>query len=234
MNYFNRELIEKFPFEQFQQRKPFPWIDFEKFLTPEAFQTLHHDFPSLALFEYHENIYRKGQRPHNRYYLAYEVSVYNQPDGKPTAGVVRKNDLSESWQGFLEELEHGTLYRPFIQKALGSQNFFIRYAWHIGKSSNEVSPHMDASSKLGTHIFYFNTSADWQAEWGGQLVVLEGKKVPGMAPDFHDFAKETAVSNMDNHSFFFKNSNDAWHGVKALECPEGKYRKLFNVIFEAQ
>lgn len=229
MNYFNQERIENFPLEQFQQRKPFPWIDFEQFLAPDAFQILHKDFPSLDLFEYHENIYRMGQRPHNRYYLAYEVSIVH-PD-MPQAGVVRKQDLSASWQGFMEELEHGSVYRPFIQKVLGMKNYSIRYAWHIGKSSNEVSPHMDSSTKLGTHIFYFNTNEDWKAEWGGQLVVLEGKQVPGMAPDFHDFAKETAVSNMDNHSFLFKNSRDAWHGVKALTCPEGKYRKLFNVIF---
>lgn len=232
MKFFNVELIEKFPLEQFQQRKPYPWIDFEQFLTPEAFQILHDEFPPLDLFEYHENIYRKGQRPHNRYYLAYEVSVYHHPAEKPTAGVVRKQDLSENWQNFMEELEKGPIYRSFIQKALGPQNYSIRYAWHIGKSSNEVSPHKDATTKLGTHIFYFNTSQDWKADWGGQLIVLDGKQVPGIAPDFQDFTKETTISNMDNHSFLFKNNSDAWHGVKALTCPEGKYRKLFNVIFD--
>ncbi len=189
---------------------------------------MHDEFPPLELFEYHENIYRKGQRPHNRYYLAYEFSIVHR---NKEAGTVHKQDLSPHWQLFMEELEHGALYRPFIQKALGAPSFSLRYAWHAGKANNEVSPHKDASNKLGTHIFYWNSDEDWKAEWGGQLLVLEGKKVPGITPDFHDFERETIIPNMNNHSFLFKNTQEAWHGVKPLHCPEGKYRKLFNVIF---
>lgn len=230
MKFFNEDLI-KFAFESFQKRQPFPWNDFEAFLTPEAFKKLHEEFPPLQLFEYHENLYRSGQRPHNRYYLAYERSIYHKRDEMPQAGIVHKQDLSPLWQQFIEEIEEGSFYRPFIQKALESPKFGIRYAWHIGQTSNEVSPHVDAASKLGTHIFYFNTQDDWKAEWGGQIIVLDGKKEPGHAPDFSDFDKETIVSNMDNHSFLFKNGPEAWHGVKPLTSPEGKYRKLFNVIF---
>ena len=37
---------------------------------------------------------------------------------------------------------------------------------------------------------------------------------------------------MDNDSFLFKNPPCACHGTQALTCPEGKYRRLFNVIYE--
>jgi hypothetical protein len=231
-SFFNIEKIEKFPFEEFQKRQPYPWVDFDQFLTPEGFKTLHDEFPPLELFEYHENIQRGygGQRPHNRYYLAYEQSIYHK-ETTTEAGVVHKNDLSPNWQRFMEEIESGPLYRPFIQRALGVAKFNIRYAWHIGKTANEVSPHSDATNKVGTHIFYFNTSEDWEEGWGGQLLVLEGRTVATLAPDFKDFTKSTVVSNINNHSFLFKNVREGWHGVKRLHCPEGYYRKLFNVIF---
>lgn len=228
--------LEKFSFESFQKRWPFPWFEFDQFLTPEAFFKLYDEFPSLEFFQYHQGLARyDGQRSHDRYYLSYESSIYK-PDMKGVfsekgQGKIKRDDLNESWKTFMDELE-GPIYKDFIQKVLGNQNFHIRYAWHIGKSTNEVSPHRDESMKAGTHIFYFNTKEDWDPSWGGSLLVLGGKLVPEPNPDFDDFAVSIPVKNMDNHSFLFKNNANAWHGVKALTCPEGKYRKLFNVIFE--
>ena len=57
--------------------------------------------------------------------------------------------------------------------------------------------------------------------------------VAGEKPDFDDFTVSIPVKNIDNHSFLFKNAGESWHGVKALTSPEGKFRKLFNVIFES-
>jgi hypothetical protein len=231
ISYIDKEKIEKFSFENFHKRWPYAWFDFEQFLLPESFQILYRDFPALEFFEYHQGIKRYGgQRPHDRYYLAYESSIYHDKDKEQGAGIVRREDLKESWQGFMDELE-SPFYKDFIRKALDA-DFQIRYAWHMGKSKNEVSPHADDFSKVGTHIFYFNTKEDWNQEWGGSLLVLGGKMVPGLNPDFDDFTVSIPVKNMDNHSFLFKNGSEAWHGVKALSSPEGKFRKLFNVIFE--
>ena len=228
-SFINQKIIQDFPFETFKKKQPFPWEDFKDFLTTEGFQLLYSDFPSLKQFEYNENIDRKGQRPHNRYYLAYEQSIYHTKDHSQ-AGIITHDELMPTWQSFIEELQ-SEIYRSFIAQALGVKDFTIRFAWHIGKETNEVSPHRDADSKAGTHI-YFNTDADWKPEWGGQILVLGGKTISGNAPDFKDFITSTAVSNMNNHSFLFKNNPNAWHGVKALSCPEEKYRKLFNVIFD--
>lgn len=231
-SYINPEAIDKFSFDSFKKRWPYPWVDFEQFLFPDAFERLHHDFPALDLFEYHKDLYRLGQRPHNRYFLAYETSPYHQePLEESVPGIAKLQDLAESWQQFMAEL-NSPLYRDFIKKSLDISNYTARYAWHIGINSSEVSPHLDHTDKLGTHIFYFNTNQDWDPAWGGQIIVMGDKLVPGNAPEFSDFTTSHAVNIIDNHSFFFKNGPKAWHGVKSLNCPFGKHRKLFNVIIE--
>jgi hypothetical protein len=231
MKYLNESFMQNFSNEAFRKKWPFPWENIQGFLNPDGFQALHKDFPPLDLFEYHENLPRVGGgRPHNRYYLAYEKSKYqNRTDVQK--GVVQHEDLAPSWQEFMEEL-HSTKYQNFIKGALNVPQFTVRFAWHIGKSSSEVSPHVDTQEKLGTQIFYFNTSEDWNNNWGGSLLILGGKLVPDNKPNFEDFTTSEAINILDNRSFLFKNIRSAWHGVKTLKCPEGKYRKLFNVIFD--
>lgn len=231
-SFINYKFIQSFNRHSFIQNEPFPWSGFHDFLTSEGFQQLCQDFPSLELFEKHEGLERVyGQRPHNRYYLAYETSIYNQLD-RQDKGVVRYKDLPESWQRFMDELETSQDYRDFIKSLFEVADFQIRYAWHIGVTNSEVSPHRDAEQKIGTHIFYFNTSDDWEPAWGGSTLVLGDKLTETMNPDFSDFTTVMPTQLVDNHSFLFKNTPDAWHGVKPLTCPEGKYRRLFNVIFE--
>jgi predicted heme/steroid binding protein len=229
--FMNENLMESFSSDLFNSKSPFPWFDFDQFLTPEGFQTLYHDFPSLDSFEKHTGMPRvHGQRPHDRYYLAYESSVYGQSNrfGK---GVIKHQELPETWQDLIEEIESQE-YRSFIQSLLGVQEFDIRYAWHVGVTHSEVSPHVDGPDKIGTHIFYFNTSQDWNEQWGGAILALGRKLADCMNPDFGDFTEALPTQITDNHSFLFKNTPNAWHGVKPLTCPEGCYRRLFNVIFE--
>ena len=37
---------------------------------------------------------------------------------------------------------------------------------------------------------------------------------------------------MDNRSLIFSRRCNSWHGVRAIECPEGALRKVFIVVFE--
>lgn len=217
--------------DQFKAAVPYPWINFHALLTPETFIQLCQAFPSLDLFERHQDRPRKdGQRPHNRYYLAYETSIYEKAK-RDDKGVVQLDELPEVWQRFLEELE-GHAYREFIARMLEVDVFEMRYAWHLGVTSSEVSPHRDNKKKLGTHIFYFNTDDDWDTAWGGELLVLQDKLTEANNPDFDEFANAQAVPLLNNQSFLFKNTPNGWHGVKSLTCPEGHYRRLFNVIIE--
>lgn len=208
---------------------PFAWREIEGCL--EGFSTLCRDFPSLALFEFHQGLVRKhGQRPHNRYYLAYESSPYEEPG---LGRSVSSEDLAPSWQEFIAELQSDLSYHRMISSLLGpEEGWQMRFAWHVGTKGSEVSPHLDGREKLATHIFYFNSSHDWDLSWGGEMLVLEGKMVDKNNPDFEEFADITPCQIVDNRSFLFKNSPTMWHGVRPLRCPEGKYRRLFNVIFE--
>ena len=213
----------------FRATQPFPWASFNRFLTPEGFSALCTAFPDRDAFEKHTNIPKPhGQRPHNRYYLAYERSIYHRRVG-PTEGVIKHDDLPLAWQKFLTELE-GKGYRQFLQASLGVSDFHVRYAWHIGVAGSEVSPHVDASNKIATHIFYFNGSHEWLPEWGGDTLLLGGKRIAAMNPDFSDFDQAIAIPFLDNAGLLFANAPQAWHGVRELRAPEGKHRRLFNVI----
>jgi len=229
--FIDYELLRAFDADGFKSRAPFPWHNFGGFLTAEGFRALHGEFPPLELFEYHSNIRRAhGQRPHNRYYLAYESSIYHK---QADSGVIRRDQLPAAWQRFMDELESSEEYQNFIRRALGVSTFITRYAWHVGSQGSEVSPHVDAAEKIGTHILYFNTSDEWNPEWGGATLVLGGKQTAAMNPDFAAFATRDEARIVDNHSFLFKNTPDAWHGVSALTCPPDSYRRLFNIIVEA-
>jgi hypothetical protein len=228
--FIDYELLRTFDADGSKNRAPFPWHNLRGFLTAEGFRALYDAFPPLELFEYHNNIRRAhGQRPHNRYYLAYENSNYRKDT---ESGGVRHDQLPAPWQRFMDELETSDAYDDFVGRALGVPAFITRYAWHVGSQGSEVSPHVDASEKLGTHILYFNRSDEWNPEWGGATLVLGGKKTKSMNPDFSDFDTRDEARIVDNHSFLFRNTPDAWHGASALTCPPGSYRRLFNVIFE--
>jgi Rps23 Pro-64 3,4-dihydroxylase Tpa1-like proline 4-hydroxylase len=229
--FINYDLLSAFDANSFRSVTPFPWHNFHAFLTSEGFETLYRDFPSLDLFEQHSGITRShGQRPHNRYYLAYESSIYRSKQQRQ--GIILHEELPKSWQQFIQELETSQTYREFIQTALGVSRYKIRYAWHVGFSGCEVSPHIDSSDKIGTHILYFNTHQDWQPNWGGEILVLSDKKTEVLNPDYSDFATTASAEILDNRSFLFKNSPFAWHGVRPLSCPDGYYRRLFNIIIE--
>jgi hypothetical protein len=146
--------------------------------------------------------------------------------------VVRREQLPAIWQRFVDELETSDEYHRFIRRALGISKFIPRYAWHVGSQGSEVSPHLGLPKKIGTHILYFNTSDDWNAEWGGAPLALGGKKIKALNPEFADFETISAARITDNHSFLFKNTSQAWHGVTALTSPPGSYRRLSNIIFE--
>lgn len=226
----NYEKLAGFDKKMFYEKETFPFASFYELLTPKSFQQLISNFPDIEKFKKNENLTRKyNQRPHNRYYLSYKKSTETS-DNLP--GFIKHQELSKSWQQFIDELENKQ-YKQYIKKILGVSTFNVKYVWHIGINGSEVSPHCDVEDKLGTHIFYFNTSQDWQEEWGGATVILDQKQISALNPDFSDFKTKIPIPFLDNHSFLFKNAPEFWHGVERLSCPEGKQRRIFSVIFES-
>lgn len=232
MDYFNNRVIQSILDSDFMSNKSFPWISIKGIFTNAAFATLYRDFPSLDLFNYHEDVYRgSGQRPHDRYYASYEFSRYKKLDEKANRGIIHYADLESSWQEFVKELRDNTTYHQLVRQVLNTDNFGFHLVWHMGVKGNEVSAHRDAQEKLGTHLLYFNTSEDWSSEWGGDFLVLDDLQKEVHNPEFEDFKTVTTAPIVDNHSLIFKNTPKAWHGVKPLNCPEGFYRRLANVVF---
>lgn len=216
----------------FEDQRPFPWANPSGLLSATAFDELCETFPALELFEHHQDLPRaRGQRPHNRWYLAYEETIYRELERPAGQGVVRHHQLPEPWRRFLDELRSDS-YRGHVANLLGVENPIVRFAWHVGSTGSEVSPHRDSHRKAGTHIFYFNTRSDWDPAWGGATRVLGGKTVEHDHPDFEDFQTCDAAEILDNKSFLFRRAPNSWHGVEALTCPMGRQRRLFNVIFE--
>lgn len=236
---FDQGYMDAFDRREFAANQPYPWANFKALLKPEAFTALYDEFPSLDFFEKHEGMARKyEQKPHDRYYLAYEekIDAYRKLDSDQEVaqgkGIVRHSQLSPTWQTFISEITSDSGYRRFMGELLGTQDFTTRFAWHVATAGHSVSPHSDARNKVGTHIFYFNTTEDWQADWGGATLVLDEKNFEGMNPDVSDFGKVTAVEVMNNRSFLFKNQAEGWHAVDTIKCPVGVHRRIFNVIVE--
>lgn len=232
--FIDYDLLSRFSSAEFLNTKPFPHFNFHGAIREEKFHELHKTFPKIELFERHVGLARPhGQRPHDRLYLAYGDTVYKQVKRvDKTSGVATASDIAPAWVEFIEELKSEPRYQKFLHESMGAKKLSTRFAWHLGFNSSEVSPHIDAAEKLGSHLFYFNTDADWKKEWGGQTVVLGGRKVERNNPEFTEFASQYDSNILNNHSFLFKNAPTAWHGVRALTCPDGYYRKLFTIIIE--
>jgi len=200
----------------FQAQKPYPWINPQELITQDGYQQLLTSLPDVSLLEGRFGVKRAhGQQSHDRYTLEYQ-------DGLP---------LAKPWKEFMEEL-HGKRYHDFLKRLLGVSSLELNFHWHYTPNGCSVSPHCDAKHKLGSHIFYFNTEADWDPAWGGETVVLETNKHLNRksAPKFEDFDRAISSKTLGNYSFLFARKEASWHGVREIQCPPDRMRKVFIVV----
>ena len=225
-------VIEHVNTSVFEKNIPIPWCSFDRLLSDNSFQELIKTFPSLDYFERHSGLPRShGQRPHDRWYLALEHSIYDHKE-PGMKGCIALNDLDPCWQDFINELKESDSYNKMIEDLLGVKPHSVRFAWHIASTGGDISPHIDDPLKAGTHIFYFNTNDDWKEEWGGQTLFLGDIKHEKLNPEISDFDFVVGAPMINNKSMLFKNTVNAWHGVAPIDCGNDHYRRLFNVIFQ--
>ena len=107
-------------------------------------------------------------------------------------------------------------YRTFIRRLMGIRRFDLNCHWHYASSGCSVSPHCDAKRKHGSHLFYFNTSRDWDTAWGGQTRVLDdgGCLAHAANPECEDLGCVAASQAVGNYSLLFKRGEHSWHGVR--------------------
>ncbi|MCH8930278.1 MAG: hypothetical protein IIA98_05100 [Proteobacteria bacterium] len=216
MNYLNLARLDSLDGDDFQSQHPFPWINPEGVLTDAGHRRLVETLPDVSMFKKSFGYRRKhGQQPHDRYALEYS-------DGLPVA---------EAWQEFIAELR-GPEYHDFVCRMLGIRRFDLNCHWHYATAGCSVSPHLDSARKYGSQVFYFNTTEDWDPDWGGQTVVLSDKQRRRRKanPEFEDLESVATSQAIGNYSLLFARGAHSWHGVRALNCPEGRMRKIFIVV----
>ena len=215
MQYLNRERMQQIDPDAFRQRRPFPWLNVQGFVNEDGFRRLCEDLPDVNVFERQT----AGETNYgDRYALQYRPGM----------------DLPQPWRDFITELE-GREYSDFLRRLFGlapRQHIELTMHWHFAPKGFSLAPHVDASRKMGSHIFYLNTQEDWDPSWGGQTLVLDdgGRFHPKSRPQFQDLQQVAASEILGNQSFIFQRNEHSWHGVRPLECPPDKLRKVFIVV----
>jgi len=218
MRYLDYTKLDSLDSEAFRGTNPFPLANPEGALTHEGFARLMGSLPSTKLFTSEFGVARShGQSPHDRMSLEYSDDL----------------SIDRSWHDFVSELR-APRYQAFLRRMFGRRMLALTFHWHYALDGCSVSPHCDARRKVGSHLFYFNTSDDWDESWGGQTVALDdGGRFPyKSAPAFDDFDRCVDSKTLDNRSFLFARTDSSWHGVREIHCPEGAYRRVFIVVVE--
>ena len=146
--------------------------------------------------------------------------------------------LAQPWQNFISEVQGGG-YDYFIERMLGRRawnRITLRIEWrYIGRGGREP-PHCDFPNKVAEHIFSFNTEADWEANWGGEVLLLDdtGQFNAHAAPAFEDLKITGRFGPRGNGSLLLMPTEHSWHGMQPLQCPPGKLLKTFIVTVMAR
>jgi hypothetical protein len=215
MGYLNRAVLDGVAADAFRARQPYPWTNLESTLTPQGYEALRLSMPDTSQADKQVGVkraYRQG--PHDRFLLHYRPGV----------------EIAQLWKEFLAELE-GPVYQDFLKRVLGPKTFIPTFEWYYAWEGCAVSPHCDAVRKLATHIFYFNTEADWDPNWGGEILIRDSERrfKAHSGPAFDDLKVAASLRPGGNGSLLFQRTPHSWHGVRPLQCPQGKLRRLFIV-----
>jgi hypothetical protein len=219
MQYLNRDCIEGVSAGAFQKQKPYPWVNIQNTLTAEGFEHLRAALPDISQFRRMVGVKRgHGQGYHDRAILHYLPDI----------------TLPQPWKDFIAELK-GPYYESFLCRMLNvpaGNRLILSMEWYYAWQGCGVSPHCDARRKLATHIFYFNTEQDWEANWGGRILILDDERrlKAHSGPSFDKLKVAQSLDPRGNASLLFQRTEHSWHGVRPLESPRPDLlRKLFIV-----
>ena len=219
MKYLNFDTLNKIDAEKYRHNKPYPYIEISAPLYDDAYRLLVQSAPDdLSLFEKQFGIERGyGQKFHDKYYLLYSDST----------------PLSQPWKEFVAEL-YSHEYRRFIESLFNIKrnNYDMALSWHYMPRGTQITPHCDTKKKIGSQLFYLNTSEIWKSEWGGQTLALddEGERDWRSGPKISEFKNFFQSKSVNNNSFIFTRTDHSWHAVDELKCPDGYLRKMFSVV----
>jgi hypothetical protein len=201
---------------EFRAAYPYPSVNPRGLITDAGFARLTADMPALSQFEKRFGYQRRaGQAPHDRYSLEFVTGL----------------ETPDPWLEFIDELR-GDGYREGLRRLFDCGPLQFRFHWHYTPNGCSISPHIDAKREYGSHLFYLNTAADWDPDWGGETLLFDdgGRFSHNSAPAFDDFNGVRAIETMDNRSAILARGDHCWHGVKPIQCPEDRMRRIFVAV----
>jgi len=196
---------------QFRTAKPFPWIKIDGFLTPEFANQVAASYPPF------EQAVELGRQ----FTAVNENRKVQIVDPERFPGPVTQLADAIASPKFLEDLGYIVDMPNLLwdgKYAGGGMHETARSGWldvHIDFNFNEQ---MQTHRRLNILVFL---NPEWNEQWGGLLELwdLEVKnRIHGLAP-------------IHNRCVIFETSEISWHGVTAVECPDGIARKSFAAYY---
>jgi len=210
---FYKELLKEK--QTFLSIKPYPWINATGFLKPGMRSKLIAKAPELG------EKYLIGDMK--------RISTINKQE-------ILDLGLSETWQNFIDDIS-SEFYKNFLREMLDIQeDFDILYEFAYENNRFYLGPHTDSPLKRGTQLFYLNDHSNWKLEWGGRTI-LYGNFHPLNNKNLKSMPLEEVISLsekvyyadiLNEESLFFKKTNDSWHSIEPIRCPNPGYnRRIF-------
>jgi hypothetical protein len=204
---YDREALR----QQFRTAQPFPWIKIDGFLRPEFADDVSRAYPS---FEKAVGMGRQFKAVNEN--LKVQVSDYQSfPDP------VKALSDAVSSPEFIADLSYITGMPNLlwdVQFAGGGMHETARSGWLDVHVDFNFHDQLDAHRRLNILVFL---NPVWDEQWGGLFELWdEGVKtrVHGLAP-------------IHNRCVVFETSDKSWHGVTAVNCPDGIVRKSFAAYY---
>lgn len=196
---------------QYQAAKPVPWFCIDNFLEPAFAEKVYQSFPSF------DEAIRSGR-------------TFSAVNEKGKVQITDSARFPEPVLTLSKEL-NGSEFLGLMEYVTGTPGLLPDEQF-VGGGIHETGPrglldvHLDFDFIPKRQLFrrfnilvYFNK--DWQKNWGGQFELWN-----------HDVTKlEHSFEPVLNRCLLFETNERSWHGVNAVQCPEGQSRKSFAAYY---
>jgi len=129
--------------------------------------------------------------------------------------------LSPTWQQLIKELWTSS-YRAALAEMSGLdlKDCLMDIGLRRYNLGHAHFPHTDEPNKVLTHLLFFNQK--WSVDWGGCLRILHNSRPESIFQD---------ILPLDHTSVVIMRSENSWHMVTPLTCPESECRLALRVAF---
>lgn len=182
--------------ERFSLSSPVRHVVIDDFLDPEVAELLYEDFPD------------QGAMPKSRDYLF--------SDKRELSTLDRHSEVSRSLHSVLTSDD----FQGFLGQMAGHPVFvdpnYVGGGFHVGGRGSFLDLHTDFNLHPANPgwfrelniLIYLNPG--WQPEWGGELLLTDDPKQPGIA-----------VEPLFNRAVIMESTDRSFHGYRRLQFPDG-------------